>query len=267
MQCPIFIISLPTATARQAAIAKQLDALGAQYEFVPGIYGTDERVMRRYDEALTIQERKKPMLIGERGCALAHALVHERIVREQIPVSLILEDDIVFPSDFMTVLASEVSRPGRDWDWLLFDYRYIGWSYLKDWCRATRDTIVKRPSFFWYALLKSFYIFPLTLVEGVRDALARRFPSLRGPGRFYRPLFNAGAYLLTYEGAKKLAPLTTPLRFTADELPNMARRRVGLRYFGYIPLIVKQNTVDFETDAGKTNEVWKQILSNLGQGS
>jgi GR25 family glycosyltransferase involved in LPS biosynthesis len=265
MQCPIFVISLPTATARQAAIAKQLDALGATYEFVPGIFGTDEQVMRRYDEALTTKERKKPMLIGERGCALAHALVHERIVREEIPVALILEDDIVFSLDFMTVLTAEVNRPDRNWDWLLFDYRYIGWSYLRDWLRATRQTIQARPSFFWYALLKSFYIFPLTLVEGVRDALARRFPYWRGPGRFMRPLFNAGAYLLTLEGAKKLAPLTTPLRFTADELPNIARRRVGLRYFGYVPLIVKQNIVDFETDAGKTNEVWEGILSELGK--
>lgn len=266
MTCPIFIISLPTAKARQAAIAARLDALGATYEFVPGIYGTDERVIARYDEALTVQERKKPMLIGERGCALAHALVHERMVREGIPVALILEDDIVLPDDFLTILEGELTRPGRRWDWLLFDYRYIGWSYLKDWCRATRDTIRARPRFFWYALLKSFYIFPLAFVEGVRDALARRYPSLRGPGRFYRPLFNAGAYLLTLEGAQKLSPLTTPLRFTADELPNVARRRAGLRYFGYVPLIVRQNTVDFETDAGKSDETWRQILADLGRG-
>jgi GR25 family glycosyltransferase involved in LPS biosynthesis len=265
MPCPIFIISLPTATARQAAIAKQLDALGASYEFVPGIFGTDKLVMDRYDEALAIQERKKPMLIGERGCALAHVLVHERIVREHIPVALILEDDIVFPPDFMTVLEAEVNRPGRDWDWLLFDYRYIGWSYLRDWLRATRETILARPRFFWYALLKSFYIFPLALFEGVRDRVAQRYPSWRGPGRFMRPLFNAGAYLLTEEGARKLAPLSTPLRFTADELPNVARRRAKLRYFGYVPLIVKQNTVDFETDAGKTNEVWERILGELGK--
>lgn len=265
MQCPIFIINLPTATARRDAIAARLDALGATYEFVPGIFGTDERVTARYDERRAIQERKKPMLIGERGCALAHALVHERIVREEIPVALILEDDIVLPDDFLTILDAELSRPGRSWDWLLFDYRYIGWSYLRDWLRATRDTIRKRPRFFWYAFLKSFYIFPLAFVEGVRDALARRYAYFRGPGHFYRPLFNAGAYLLTYEGAKKLTPLTTPLRFTADELPNVARRRAQLRYLGYIPLIVKQNTVDFETDAGKSDETWRQILADLGR--
>lgn len=257
---PIFVINLPTKTERRLAIERQLIALGAQFEIVEGVFGNDARVTARYDDALAIKEHGESFATGEKGCALAHALVYERMVNERIPLALILEDDIVLPTDFLERAEAEATKANRKWHWLSFDYRYVGWPFLKNWLGATLKTIRQRPSFIFYATLKMFYIPPLALLEGARNSLANSSRTYSGSKRFYRPLYNAGAYFITLEGAELLLPLTKPLRFTADEVQNVARRRVGFRLYGYVPLIVHQNTTDFETDAGKTNEAWESIF-------
>jgi len=258
----IFVISLPSAIDRRKAIEKQLTSMGVKYEIVPGIFGNDERVIKRYDDKLSIAERGKSLTIGERGCALAHISVYERIIRERIPLALIMEDDMVLPADFMTLVEIEANKVERKWDWLSFDYRYVGWSFLYNWYIATLKTVLNRPTFFFYAVLKFFYITPLSIFEGLRNYFARGFSVGIGARYFYRPLFNAGAYLVTLEGVNKLVPFTNPLRFSADEIPNIARRRINFKFYGYVPLIVKQNTIDFETDAGRTDDNWEEIFNN-----
>lgn len=259
---PIFIINLPTATERRAAVVQQMNKLGLHYEIVEGIFGNDSRVTERYDEKLSIKERGKPLTIGERGCALAHALIYDRMLREHIPVALILEDDIVLADDILLRIESEIKKNNGRWGWLSFDYRYVGLKFLYHWLVATIKTVRQKPTFAFYAFAKMFYIPPLTLFEGFRNWLALTFPVFQGAKGFYRPLFNAGAYLVTQDGARQLSVLNTPLHFTADELPNVARRRSGLRMLGYVPLCVRQNTADFATDAGLTNQEWERIFAS-----
>jgi glycosyl transferase family 25 len=256
----VFVINLPTATARRLAIEKQLNSFGVDYEIVPGIFGNDDKVVARYDDDMSKKERGKSLIFGEKGCALAHALIYERMVREKIPVALILEDDIVLPKNFFTIITKEVSKTNKKWDWLLFDYRYVGYKFIYHWLVATLKTIYQKPSFVFYAFLKIFYMIPLSIFEGIRNFLATKSTTYSGPKKFYRPLFNAGAYLITLEGAEKLLSYINPLRFSADEIPNVARRRSGFKFYGYVPLVVHQNTVDFATDAGKTDEDWKRYF-------
>lgn len=257
---PIFVINLPTATERRLVVEKQLNSLGADYEIVEGVFGNDQRVVERYDDELAITERKKSLITGEKGCALAHALLYERMVKENIPLALIMEDDIVLPKNFLQIAEKEIHKTNRKWEWLSFDYRYVGRIFLYHWLIATIKTIKNKPSFVWYAVLKSFYMIPLSVFEGLRNSIASNFSNYSGPKKFYRPLFNAGAYFLTLEGAKKLLDLTKPLRYSADEIPNVGRRKVRLKFYGYVPLIVRQNTVDFSTDAGRTNEDWERFF-------
>ncbi len=256
----IFVINLPTAGERRQAMEKQLTAMGGSFEFAEGVFGNDPRVTERYDEVLAIREHGQPFATGEKGCALAHALVYERMVRDAIPVALILEDDMVLPRDFLNIVEREVARKGRTWDWLSFDYRYVGMQFLYHWLIATGKTIGKRPTFVFYAFLKLFYIPPLCVYEGLRDAIARMFPSLSGPKRFYRPLYNAGAYLVTLEAAQKLLPFTRPMRLAADEIQNVASRQSDFKLRGYVPLIVRQDLERFGTDAGRPNEEWEAIF-------
>ncbi len=260
---PVFVINLPTAIERRMEIEKQLTQLGVNFEIMEGVFGNDPRVTERYNDDLAKKERGKSLITGEKGCALAHTLVYEYMVKENISVALILEDDILLPPDFIVRVEREIVKKNRQWDWLSFDYRYVGGKFLYHWLIATYKTILKKPLFFFYAMAKMFYIPPLALFEGFRDYLARHCPVFRGAKRFYRPLYNAGAYLLTLDGAKKLLPLTQPLRFTADELPNFARFRSDFKLFGYVPLCVRQNTDDFKTEAGMTNQEWEKVFKSM----
>jgi GR25 family glycosyltransferase involved in LPS biosynthesis len=259
MSIPFFVINLPVDFKRKKAIERRLKELDAAYEIVPGIYGDDKKVLERYDEARAIKEHGKPLIFGEKGCAVAHALVYERIAREGIPYSVILEDDILLPDDFLEIVEREIKRNQGKWDWLSFDYRYVGKEFLQHWLHATKTTIKKHPLFLFYALLKAPYIAALSFFEGARNKRALRDKSYAGARRFYRPLYNAGAYVLTLEGAKKLLPFTDPLRLTADQAPNVARWKTDFNLYGYVPLVVKQNTKDYETGAGKTEEEWAKI--------
>ncbi len=256
----LFVINLPVDVKRKKAIEKRLKDLNAAYEIVPGIYGDDERVIERYDEKRAIKEHGKPLIFGEKGCAVAHALVYERIVKEQIPYSLILEDDILLPDNFLEIVEKEVQNENRNWDWLSFDYRYVGREFLVNWLTATMITIKKNPLFLFYALLKAPYMVAISSFEGMRNKKGIEERTYAGAKRFYRPLYNAGAYVLTLEGAKKLLSFTNPLRLTADQAPNVARWKSDFNLYGYVPLIVKQNTKDYETQAGKNEQEWAKII-------
>ncbi len=256
----IFVINLPIDVKRREILEKRLQSLGASYEFMDGIYGDDPRVLERYDEIRAIKEHGKPLIFGEKGCALAHALVYERIIKENISYSVILEDDILLPDDFLEIVEKEINKKNKKWDWLSFDYRYIGFEFLYHWFLATVKTIKNKPLFFFYALIKSPYIIFISIFEWVRDFFARNFNFYAGGKRFYRPLYNAGAYILTVDGAKKLIPFTKPLRLTADQLPNVARFKTNFNLFGYVPLITHQDLAKFGTNAGKTNEEWEKVI-------
>lgn len=260
MSIPIFVINLPVDVKRREVIEKRLKELGASYEIVDGIYGDDKRVIERYNDSLAIKEHGKSLLFGEKGCALAHALVYEKIVKENIKYSVILEDDIILPDNFLEIVEREIDKKNKKWDWLSFDYRYIGFDFLRVWFYANYIRTKQNPLFFLYACLKTPYIVSFSMFELVRDIFARKFNFYSGAKRFYRPLYNAGAYILTLDGAKKLLPFTNPIRFTADHLPNAIRFRAGFNFFGYVPLIVKQNSIDYDSGTVKTEEEWIKIL-------
>lgn len=259
MNISIFVINLPIDVERRKAIESRLQSLGANYEIVDGIYGDDERVVQRYNETLAIKEHGKPLTRGEKGCALAHALVYERIIQDNILYALILEDDIVLPNNFLSIVEKEVVKKNKNWDWLSFDYRYAGLPFLRRWFIATYTTIKNKPLFFLYACLKTPYMITLCLYEEGREIVARSFPSYAGAKRFYRPLYNAGAYIISYEGAKKLLPFTDPLRMGADTVPNRARFKTNFNLYGYVPLITSQNLEEFGSNTLLSEEEWDKI--------
>lgn len=260
MNIPIFVINLPIDVKRREVIEKRLKELGASYEFMDGLYGDDPRVLEKYDETRAIKEHGKPLLFGEKGCALAHALVYEKIIKENIPYSVILEDDMILPDNFLEIVEKEINKKNKKWDWLSFDYRYIGFEFLYHWFVAIFVTMKKSPLSLFYALIKSPYIIFISILEWMRDLLARKLNCFTGAKRFYRPLYNAGAYILTLDGAKKLIPFTNPLRLTADQLPNVARFKTNFNLFGYVPLITHQDLAKFGTNTGKTNKEWEKVV-------
>lgn len=259
MNISIFVINLPIDTKRRQAIEAQLQSIGADYEIVHGIYGDDERVAKRYDEARTVKDRGYPLTRGEKGCALAHALLYERIIHEKVPYSLILEDDIILPDNFLSILESEINKENKKWDWLSFDYRYSGLRFLRQWFISAWITTKNRPLYIFYACLKAPYMIILCVYEELREVFAKRFPTYSGAKPFYRPLYNAGAYILSYEGAKKLLPFTNPIYMGADATPNKARIKRNFNLYGYVPLVTSQNLEKFGSNTLLSEEEWNKI--------
>lgn len=241
---PIFVINLPKDKDRKIFMERQLDKLKASYVIVEARYGKDDDVIAGCNDELSIKEHGKVLMAGEKGCAFSHRFIYETIVREQIPCAVILEDDVVLPDDFLEIIEKEVSKKNRTWDWLSFDYPKIGFSFVKAWIIASEKMVKKNKIFFFYAFIKAPIIISMSLFEILRDKIAKGLPFFRGPKLFYRPLYNAGAYLVTQEGVKKLIPLLYPIRFSADRTPNQARLKTGLRMRWYVPRIVHQTDED-----------------------
>lgn len=217
--------------------------LGLEFQFVEGKLGTDPEILAACDDALAIKEHGKVLMPGEKGCAYAHKSVYEKMLRENIPYALVLEDDVLLHDNFRVVLE-KITKGRMDFDWLSLEYAKIGLPFIKAWLIASGKMIKKNPFFFFYALLKFPFIFILSLFESMRSFLAQQFPVLAGPKIFYRPMYNAGAYIITKEGIEKMMPLLTPLRFSADRTPSQARIRTGLVQRWYVPRTAHQTDED-----------------------
>ncbi len=239
-----FVINLDKDTERMRFMHEQLTRIGIPYERESAIYGKHYFPTKEEYDADKAQAAGGHILLpGEVGCALSHARVIQKIVTEQLPYALILEDDVTLPTDFKAVLEREIAKNNNDWEYLLFDYVPVGLTFLKLWWNGAiynygnTQGVLKKLRFVFIHLLKACYILPLSLFERARELVRRYHP---GPVRFFRPVYFAGAYLVTLSGAKKLHDLSQPVIYTADHLPNKARRLKGLRFRGYCPLIVRQ---------------------------
>jgi GR25 family glycosyltransferase involved in LPS biosynthesis len=242
-----FVINLDKDKERMAFMHEQLTTCGMSYRRQPAILGKEYTpTLAEYDEAAARKATGHALIPGEMGCALSHAAVYKTIVAESIPFSFVFEDDVEIPNNFKEIVERMVAeQPVTNFDYLLFDYVPVGMPYLRQWYTGviwnirsrSERSLVSAAIFMLYAFIKIWYIVPLSLFEGWRDRYKKQSP---GPVRFYRPVYFAGAYLLTLEGAKKLLSLAEPVVYTADQLPNKARVLRGLRFFCYAPRSVEQ---------------------------
>ncbi len=126
----------------------------------------------------------------------------------------------------------------------------VGLPWIKKWWesllanyRNTKDKNVgKKIIFILFAICKFLYIVPLSLLEGTRNQYKRDKP---GPVIFLRPMYLAGAYIITLSGAQKLLELSQPVVYPADRVQNQARIKKGLIFRCYAPLVVFQQNKEF----------------------
>ena len=100
----------------------QLCRLGLEYEIVTATNGhslTAEELAVRCDPDAIAREPEW-LSLGAIGCALSHSEAQRRIVEQQLPVAVILEDDLLLPDDFGTLLAGIESVMEPDGLTLLF---------------------------------------------------------------------------------------------------------------------------------------------------
>lgn len=213
------------------------------YEFVEAVDGSvlDLSALERYQEDVATRANGERMLPGEVACALSHIGIYERMLDEGMSHCLILEDDIVLPKGFLAV-ATRIAEEERGSDVITFNYPPVQVLHPFPW-----KSIVRAPHRVLYYLLKIPYNAVLKTYELMLNSLFRTHPRAF---LLPRPLYLAGAYIVTIDGARKLLSLTRPIRYTADKLLNRARvmsiRPLGVK--ACIPLLVQQDQDNYGSD-------------------
>ncbi|MDR0534523.1 MAG: glycosyltransferase family 25 protein [Verrucomicrobiales bacterium] len=104
MNC--FVINLESAAGRREEMSRQLRGLGISFEIFPAVDGrkmTEQELRTHYDAGKAAREREK-MTGAEIGCALSHLGIYRKMVEQNIPQALVLEDDADLSPDLKPVL-------------------------------------------------------------------------------------------------------------------------------------------------------------------
>ena len=105
---PIWIISLPDATARRDTVSAQFHRLGLQHSFidaVDGRRGLPPECERDVDRPGTVARHGYGMSDGEYACALSHQFAYKKLLDEGLPGAIILEDDVILTERFSDFYA------------------------------------------------------------------------------------------------------------------------------------------------------------------
>ena len=113
-----FLINLDRDTTRLGHMKAMLAGLGIAYERQSAIYAKElsrSELKRLFRPVRSFIACRECMPVGAIGCALSHNAVYRRMIEEDIPVALVLEDDIVIESGFTELLgkAKEFLDPSR----------------------------------------------------------------------------------------------------------------------------------------------------------
>lgn len=118
MNVPVFVINLDRDTTRMAQMAERLAEHGLPYERVPAVLGralTPAERAALYDEDTNHRRHHTPLVDGEIGCYASHLRLWERLVREAVPVALVLEDDVLLRPTLRAVIDA-LAPCATDWD-------------------------------------------------------------------------------------------------------------------------------------------------------
>lgn len=99
---PLWILSIP-GSPRRAQMSQYLGSLNIPFEFIDGILVKDRRTeaLQELENMLQVPISKESTLPnGDLGCMLAYFYACKRIVDEQIPWVMIIEDDTMFNPTF-----------------------------------------------------------------------------------------------------------------------------------------------------------------------
>ena len=124
---PVYIINLKRAPERRLNIQRQLDAFDLSYQFIEAVdrfelYDKDYRIAAA-DQA-GIDKSEMEYLYnnwhgGKIGCQLSHLKVYNLMIKNNIPIACVLEDDAYLMPTFPKMLTSS---QGISYDVLMFSH-------------------------------------------------------------------------------------------------------------------------------------------------
>lgn len=121
---PFFIINLPQSTDRKAFMKAQCESIGISPVFIDAVNGkylSKSAVSQYCNQEKAKQLFGRELLLGEIGCALSHKKTYQKIVNENIPYAIILEDDVIFGEEFSETVKSILSSD-ENWELILLGH-------------------------------------------------------------------------------------------------------------------------------------------------
>jgi len=210
---PFWVVNLPREEERRRFMEDQLQRFGVNYEIIAAVDGQNltEDDLRSYSRRLALQHLKRELSLGEIGCALSHIHLWERILEEDYPEVVILEDDTRLGKAFFEVLENrDKFPPGYELinfgteaatkpfgDFVTDIYRcsnyngqaYSTFAYLLTQKGAQKLVSLVRPfympidDFMSVSGLKSYGIYPKVVVQAsFKTNIGARHKVLAGPG-------------------------------------------------------------------------------------
>lgn len=98
----IFIVNLKKDTLKKENILKQVENLNLKAEIIPAVYGKE--LSEEDLKNLIYDYPNCSLALGEIGCALSHLNIYNKMVKENIPIAFILEDDAIISKDISAML-------------------------------------------------------------------------------------------------------------------------------------------------------------------
>lgn len=99
-----FVINLEKDVERKKSIQKQLQEINLDAEFTTAVYGK-ELTDKQLNEVCPDFD-KIALTLGEVGCSMSHLKIYKKMIDSNIPVALILEDDIIIDDTLIPVLSA-----------------------------------------------------------------------------------------------------------------------------------------------------------------
>lgn len=181
----------------------QLHRLGLNYEFFDAVDGRqmDVHACPDYDSRKRLRYFGRDLTGGEVGCLLSHKALYQKMIDDNTPAALILEDDCILSEHLPAVLGDLMSKTH------LFDcIRFLG-----------SDKVMKRGG--------------REVLELTNNHSLVRMPTAPG---------GAHATLITLAGVKKLMPHLSPSAFPIDTVLGRCWE-TGLNAFTVMPGLALHN--------------------------
>ena len=103
----VFLINLDKNTDRLAYMTSRLNELHIPFERIPAVYGAmlkKDELHKSFAAFRSFLCEGRRVTKGEIGCALSHCEVYRRIIDENLPCALVLEDDVALGDELPRVL-------------------------------------------------------------------------------------------------------------------------------------------------------------------
>ena len=206
----VYVLTIPSATDRQAEVVRQLGEGNFEY-----VYGPDKNLLAReemIESGAVTQEaafgngpKEPPMTMGHICCAIGHRSVYERFLETDGELALVFEDDLVdLEVPEREIKAALACVPRRA------EIIYWGWDFgrFRPWNRMLQQGIDHVRS-------------SLGLLDRTHAQISNRYMHPYNK-YFYRSAGNylLHAYTITREAARKMIDYNTPIAVNSDHAPE-----------------------------------------------